>query len=165
MDRLFQYPALPGYRITLNDLQQSHDFTFIVIADKDPLLPLKNYRFIKWSRDTEVSDLLNFHIGLMPLYDDEVSRGKCGFKAIQYMSLGIPAVVSPVGVNSQIVDDQINGFVCDKEEEWKDKLTWLISNTASRAAMGKAARVKIEKNYSVHSASPLFLDLFETSVD
>ena len=80
----------------LQDLQSSYEFSFIVIADKDPQLPLKNYQFIKWSRDKETDDLLNFHIGLMPLYDDEISKGKCGFKAIQYMSLGIPAIVSPV---------------------------------------------------------------------
>ena len=145
----------------LKELQETVDFTFIVIADIDPRLPLKNYRFIKWNRETEAADLLNFHIGLMPLYDDEISRGKCGFKAIQYMSLGIPAIVSPVGVNSKIVDNGINGFVSNEDNEWKESLLYLLNNKAARQEMGTAARKKIQDSYSVSSAAPLFLDLVD----
>ena len=105
--------------------------------------------------------MLNFHIGLMPLHDDEISKGKCGFKAIQYMSLGIPGVVSPVGVNSKIVDDGLTGYVCNTLEEWKDKLESLLNNAQLRASMGAAARLKIENNYSVTSSAPLFLQLFD----
>jgi glycosyltransferase involved in cell wall biosynthesis len=144
----------------LQELQAKYPFKFIVIADKDPKLPLQHYRFTKWSRDKEAEDLLQFHIGLMPLYDDEISKGKCGFKAIQYMSLGIPAVVSPVGVNSIIVDDTISGFVCHSSAEWKDKLELLLNNSKLRASMGVAARKKIEKAYSVTSSTRLFLNLF-----
>lgn len=145
----------------LKALQEIHDFTFIVIADKDPVLPLKKYRFIKWTREKEVDDLLNFHIGLMPLFDDEISRGKCGFKAIQYMSLGIPAVVSPVGVNAEIVDDKVNGFVCETEEDWKNKLEKLLTDPALRKEMGTIARKKIEERYSVKNTEGLFLALFD----
>ena len=97
-------------------LQEKYDFTFIVIANKDPQLPLKNYRFIYWSKETEIADLLQLHIGLMPLNNTELEKGKCGFKAIQYMSLGIPAVVSPVGVNLLIITDGENGFVAADEQ-------------------------------------------------
>lgn len=144
----------------LRALQDKIDFTFVVIADRDPLLPLKNYRFIPWQRETEVQDLLNFHIGLMPLSNDDLSKGKCGFKAIQYMSLGIPAVVSPVGVNSRIVDNGINGFLCEDAEEWKVRLEQLLSDPISREKMGQAARRKIELAYSVRSSTKQFLDLF-----
>lgn len=144
----------------LEELQEKYDFTFIVIADKDPALPLKKYKFIKWSKETEAQDLLKFHIGLMPLYDDDISKGKCGFKAIQYMSLGIPAVVSPVGVNSKIVDDGINGFVCSSPEEWKNKLTQLLTDAELRTVFGAAARQKIEDNYSVHATKDSFIHLF-----
>ncbi len=144
----------------LKELQETHDFTFIVIADKDPQLPLKNYRFIRWNKDTEAEDLLHFHIGLMPLYDDELSKGKCGFKAIQYMSLGMATVVSPVGVNSLIVDDGINGYVCNGPREWKEKLELLLNDPAARSEMGKRARQKIEEQYSVEATKHLFKDLF-----
>jgi glycosyltransferase involved in cell wall biosynthesis len=144
----------------LKDLQERYDFIFVVIADKDPALPLKKYKFIKWNSQTEADDLLNFHIGLMPLYDDEISKGKCGFKAIQYMSLGIPAVVSPVGVNTKIIDDGLTGYVCNTPEEWKYRLESLLNNAQLRASMGLVARLKIENYYSVKSSAPLFLQLF-----
>lgn len=144
----------------LQELQQQYDFIFYVIADKDPALPLKNYRFIKWSKATEAKDLLNFHIGLMPLYDNEIAKGKCGFKAIQYMSLGIPAVVSPVGVNSQIVDEGLNGFLSAAPQQWKQHLEILLKDATLRAAMGTAARKKIEDHYSVTATKDLFVSLF-----
>jgi glycosyltransferase involved in cell wall biosynthesis len=144
----------------LQKLQDQYDFTFIVIADKDPHPALKKYRFIKWNRETEVEDLLNFHIGLMPLYDDDISKGKCGFKAIQYMSLGIPAVVSPVGVNTEIVEDGINGFLCVPESDWKKRLEELIQNSSLRSDLGLAARKKIKEKYSVEATATMFLELF-----
>jgi glycosyltransferase involved in cell wall biosynthesis len=145
---------------TLRRLQEEVDFTFIVIADKDPQLPLKNYRFIKWKQETEIDDLLTFHIGLMPLYDDDISKGKCGFKAIQYMSLGIPAIVSPVGVNCDIVDDGKNGFVCEGETEWYDRMSQLIRDPFLRQRMGIEARKKIEDSYSVTATRDQFISLF-----
>jgi glycosyltransferase involved in cell wall biosynthesis len=144
----------------LQRLQEKYDFTFYVIADRDPQLPLKNYEFVPWRRETESEDLLRFHIGLMPLTDDEISRGKCGFKAIQYMAMGIPPVVSPVGVNTEIVEDGVNGFICDKEKEWEDALTRLLTDKALRIRIGAEARNKIESAYSVTSTSELFLKNF-----
>ena len=144
----------------LQRLQVCYDFIFFVIADKDPHLPLKNYRFIKWIRNNEVADLLHFHIGLMPLLDDEISKGKCGFKAIQYMSLGLPSVVSPVGVNTEIVEDGVNGFICHTLNDWEEKLSLLLMNTPLRIAMGKTARDKIKSKYSVKATEDLFLKLF-----
>lgn len=144
----------------LDELQKSFDFTFIVIADKDPKLPLRKYKFIKWNKEKEAEDLLRFHIGLMPLYDDEISKGKCGFKAIQYMSLGIPAVVSPVGVNAEIVNHGINGFVCGTEADWKNCLTQLLTGVELRGRMGKAARLTIEDRYSVTATKSTFMNLF-----
>lgn len=154
-------PYLDLVMPVLKDLQETHDFDFVVIADKDPQLLLKNYHFIKWSREREADDLLRFHIGLMPLFDDEISKGKCGFKAIQYMSLGIPAVVSPVGVNSIIVENGVEGFVCDSDQDWKNSLHKLLMDATLRTTMGTAARKKIENNYSVLSSTSAFLYLFK----
>ena len=145
----------------LQRLQERIDFTFYVIADQDPKLPLKNYQFIRWKRDTETEDLLRFHIGLMPLTDDVISRGKCGFKAIQYMALGIPPLVSPVGVNTDIVQDDKNGYICDQENEWEEKLEKLLLQAELRQRIGAAARKKIEQHYSVYSTKDLFLSIFK----
>ncbi len=90
----------------------------LAIADKDPLLPIPQNTFLSWSKATEISDLEKIDIGIMPLPDDEWSKGKCGFKALQYMALEIPAVASPVGVNTTIIQEGINGFLCTTDEEW-----------------------------------------------
>jgi glycosyltransferase involved in cell wall biosynthesis len=144
----------------LQKLQEKIDFTFAVIADKDPKLPLKKYRFIPWRKDTEIQDLLTIHIGVMPLYNNPIEKGKCGFKAIQYMALGIPALVSPVGVNSEIVNDAEDGFVCRNNEEWENCLTQLLQSTEKRIKMGAAAKYKIEAKYSVLASKDLFTSLF-----
>lgn len=76
------------------------------------------------------------------------------------MSLGIPAVVSPVGVNSQIVDEGVNGFVCQESIDWKQRLELLLKDADLRTVMGRAARKKIEDHYSVTATKDLFISLF-----
>jgi glycosyltransferase involved in cell wall biosynthesis len=100
-------------------------------------------------------------IGIMPLPDDEWANGKCGFKALQYMALRIPAVVSPVGVNTKIVDHGVDGFLASTPDEWLKSLTSLIENENLRKEMGIAGRSKIISHYSVISTSSSFLSLFE----
>jgi glycosyltransferase involved in cell wall biosynthesis len=145
----------------LQRLQEKLDFDFFVIADKDPKLALKNYRFIEWNAATEVNDLLNFHIGLMPLTDDEITRGKCGFKAIQYMSLGIATIVSPVGVNTTLITDGKDGLYAAGESEWEEKISLLLQDAVLRKELGDAARVKIEAVFSVNATKESFISLFE----
>jgi glycosyltransferase involved in cell wall biosynthesis len=133
---------------------------FIVIADQPPVLDFK-FRFIPWNKETEIVDLFLLDIGIMPLPDDDWSKGKCGFKALQYMALKIPALVSPVGVNTKIIDEGINGFLCRTPDEWQLKLEYLIQNPALREKMGLQGKQKVEEYYSVTSNSPNFLSLFE----
>jgi glycosyltransferase involved in cell wall biosynthesis len=96
----------------------------------------------------------------MPLLDDKWARGKCGFKALQYMALGIPALVSPVGVNTKIVDPGINGYICQNEGDWKASLRELLTNKNLWQEMSRNTRIKIEDYYSVRSNSDNFLKLF-----
>jgi glycosyltransferase involved in cell wall biosynthesis len=133
----------------LQRLEKKYDFEFLVIANKNPQLPLKNFRFKEWNLETEISDLLEMHIGLMPLTDDPISRGKCGFKAIQYMALGIPALVTPLEANLAIVDEGVNGYFCDSANEWEAKMALLLEDAQLRQEMGRAARKKIVEQYSV----------------
>jgi glycosyltransferase involved in cell wall biosynthesis len=144
----------------LQDLESNYAFEFRVIADKNPLLPLNSFRYLPWQKETEIDDLIGFHIGVMPLFDNEITRGKCGFKAIQYMSIGIPALVSPVAVNAKIVDHGINGFHCQTKEDWYNYLELLIKNVALRTEMGLAARKKIVEHYSIEANKETFLSLF-----
>ena len=97
----------------------------------------------------------------MPLPADVWSKGKCGFKALQYMALGIPAVVSGVGVNAEIVDHGINGCVCNSKEEWFSSLEKLITDSAFLRKLSEKTREKIVNNYSVKSNTENFLSLFK----
>jgi glycosyltransferase involved in cell wall biosynthesis len=144
----------------LKRLQEQYDFCFTVIADTDPQLTLKNYHFIRWQAATENEDLLQLDIGIMPLTPNEWSEGKCGFKLIQYFAAGIPAVASPVGVNKQIIEQEVNGFLCSNEEEWEKALICLLKNTALREQMGKKGRGKVVERYSIQSQREPFLRLF-----
>ena len=136
-------------------------FRLVVIADKKPSLAVQSLTFLPWLKDREIEDLLQLDIGIMPLSDDVWTRGKCGFKALQYMALGIPAVASPVGVNTEIIDHGVNGFLCTTEEEWFTCLKSLIDHPALRERMGQQGRRKIIDHYSVLSNTPTFLSLFE----
>jgi glycosyltransferase involved in cell wall biosynthesis len=142
-------------------LEKEFHFTFRVISDREPDFKLKSLEFIKWNEATEIADLIKIDIGLMPLSPDKWSEGKCGFKALQYMALGIPALVSPVGVNTKIVDHGINGFVCTTDEEWFQALSQLLTDRDLLQEMGSRTRVKIEQHFSIQSNTENFLRLFE----
>ncbi|MCS7003806.1 MAG: glycosyltransferase family 4 protein [Cytophagales bacterium] len=145
----------------LQELEQSYDFEFLVISNQKPNFSLRSLVYIQWNKDTEIEDLLRMNVGIMPLVRDAWSEGKCGFKALQYMALGIPAIVSPIGVNTKIVDNGVNGFLCDSPQEWKDALVALLKEPQLRVRMGIAARRKVVEHYSVLSNTPNFLSLFE----
>lgn len=144
----------------LRELEREFDFEFLVIANRPPEFELRSLRFQNWCEETEVADLLQMDIGFMPLADNDWTRGKCGFKAIQYMALGIPALVSPVGVNPKIVDDGANGYVCGDTETWVARARELMLDLEKRRAFGAAARQKIVENYSLASQREAFLKLF-----
>lgn len=145
----------------LKDLEQSYAIDFLVISNQNPLLPLQNFRFVKWKKETEIEDLGQIQIGVMPLTDDAWAKGKCGFKALQYMSIGIPSLVSPVGVNTKIITHGVNGFLCSTPQEWRDTLITLIENENLRLEIGEKAKDTVEKNYSVKANEKNFIGLFQ----
>lgn len=114
-----------------------------------------------WNPLTEVEDLSSLDIGIMPLPDDEWSRGKCGLKGLQYMALGIPTVMSPVGVNAEIIDDGVNGFLAASTEEWVEKLSLLIDSIDARRALGARGRETVEQRYSVLANRHRYLELID----
>jgi len=118
----------------------------------------------EWRLDREVEDLQSFDIGLMPMPDNEWTHGKCAFKALQYMAVGIPVICSPVGMNSEVVQDGVNGFLADSEAEWFEKLSLLIEDRGLREAMGRRGRAAVEERYSVKANFPKFLRVLEDAV-
>ncbi|MDF9795196.1 glycosyltransferase involved in cell wall biosynthesis [Catalinimonas alkaloidigena] len=145
----------------LQQLEKVYAFRFVVISNRPPEMKLKNLHFIPWKEATEIDDLLQLHIGIMPLPDDLWAKGKCGFKALQYLSLGIPALVSPVGVNAKIVAQGVNGYLCSSDQEWYDSLSKLLNDQELRTRMGAAGRNKVEEEYSVKANTSNFLGLFK----
>ena len=136
------------------------DFEFRVISNQPPTLPLRSLMFLPWNKDTEIADLLSFHVGLMPLEDDLWAKGKCAFKALQYMALGIPALVSPVGMNTEVVQHGQNGFICATPADWEASLRQLLADAELRQRLGQTARQTIEQRYSVRANTANFLALF-----
>ena len=137
------------------------DFEFRVISNQPPALMLRSLVFLPWRKDTEIADLLGFHVGLMPLEDDFWAKGKCAFKALQYMALGIPPLVSPIGMNTEVVQHGQNGFVCATPAEWEVSLRQLLADVQLRQRLGAAARNTVEQRYSVRANTSNFLALFQ----
>ncbi len=132
----------------------------MVIADRAPNLNLKRLVFVPWRAETEMDDLNRIDIGVMPLPDDEWSKGKCGFKILQYMALAIPAVASAVGANDTIIQQGESGYLCNNDEEWFQALCHLILDPDKRLQTGKLGQRVVRERYSVQSNSSNFLSLF-----
>jgi glycosyltransferase involved in cell wall biosynthesis len=143
----------------LQSIEKKYPIIIRIISNKDPQLPFQSAEFVPWNKETEIADLMTFDIGIMPLTDDEWAKGKCGFKALQYMALGIPCIASPVGVNSEIIKHGFNGLLCRTDLEWEADLEQLIGDQALRKRLGNEARKTVEKNYSVSSNATNFFSL------
>ena len=115
----------------------------------------------KWQSQTEVEDLQDIDIGIMPLPDIDWTRGKCGLKGLQYMGLAIPTIMSPVGVNTDIIEHGVNGFLASTKEEWVDYLSQLIESEELRYKLGTAGRKTVEEQFSVEANKGKYLGLFE----
>lgn len=115
---------------------------------------------LPWIAAKELGDLNSFDIGIMPLPDDEWAKGKCGLKGLQYMALEIPTIMSPVGVNTEIIEQGKNGFLATGTKQWVECLEQLIESTSLRERMGKEARKTVEERYSVKSQQQNYLRAF-----
>lgn len=136
----------------LNKLSSTRQFKLIVIgASKYDRSTNFEIDFREWSLDSEVKNLLDIDIGIMPLQDTEISKGKGGFKLIQYMGLGIVSVASAVTINKEIVNDGIDSFLVETEHEWEDILDKLLSGSVDLKTVGEKARKKILNNYTVEA--------------
>jgi glycosyltransferase involved in cell wall biosynthesis len=125
----------------------------VVVADRPLELPGLEVEFRPWSLEREVACFEGMAVGLMPLADTPWARGKCAFKAIQYMALGIPAVLSPVGMNREVIEDGANGFLAGSPERWVEALDRLLSDSDLAMRVGKEGRRTAVHEYSLDVAS------------
>jgi glycosyltransferase involved in cell wall biosynthesis len=152
-------PTTAGYIRNLADvLRRVHDrhpFLLRVSGAGQPLaLPGVHVENPDWALDREVQLFNTCDIGVYPLTDNEWSKGKCGFKAIEFMACGVPVVASAVGVNRDIIQDGVNGFLASTEDEWVEKLARLLSDVELRRRFALAGRRTIEERYSLDVNAP-----------
>lgn len=115
-------------------------------------------RKVPWSAETEVEELKDIDVGVMPLKDDPWSWGKCGLKILQYYGVGVPAVCTPVGVNRDAVADGGSGYWAATEAEWIRGLSALIEDAPARQAMGLEGRRRLEDGYTLEANAPRILE-------
>ena len=153
------YFLLDSLLPVLNKLAKDYDFKLIVIGGKK-YEPNVNFEieFITWTLATEVENLYKIDIGLMPLNDDARSRGKGGFKLIQYMGLGIVSVASAITINREIISHNYDSFLYDNEQELIAILEAILANKILLSKVGYRARQKIEHNYTFKSVQESYIN-------
>lgn len=154
-------PYLEQFYPIAERLAQHYNIQLQVIANAAPATQLPFVRYIAWNAATEISDLLHFDIGIMPLNDTVWEQGKCGFKALQYMALGIPTVASGVGVNGDIIQHQHNGLIANTADEWYHCIAQLIEQPQLRQQLGRQGHQTVAERYSKQSQQDTFWSLFE----
>jgi glycosyltransferase involved in cell wall biosynthesis len=155
---------LDTLREALRELAKTEKFQLRVIGTPTYECPPLDVEVRMWHAETEVTDLDGIDIGVMPLPEDKWSKGKCGLKALQFMALGIPTICSPVGVNSQIIQDGVNGFLAKSKAEWIEKLTCLLRSPELRHRLGEAGRATVLENYSARTQAPRVYEVFKSVV-
>ncbi len=137
-------------RDALERLAKKRALTVKVICNEPPARPIAGAEneFIPWTAKGEAEALAASHAGFMPLPDTEYTRGKCGLKALQYMAVGRPVVIAPVGMNRELVTSGQNGFLASTTDEWVDAFEKLASDRDLRLRLGAAGRRTVEQRYA-----------------
>jgi len=154
-----------GLGPVLREVATRHEFVLRVSGAGAPVeIPGVSVDNPEWALADEIELFRNLDIGVYPLLDDDWARGKCGFKAIEFMACGVPVVASAVGVNREIIQDGVNGFLASTPDEWTAKLGRLIEDPALRATFGAAGRRTIEEHYSLHVNAPKLATVIRRAV-
>ena len=145
---------------TLELISKKFDIKLLAIGASHIESDILDIEIVEWTEDTEVESLSRIDVGVMPLNDSIWEKGKCGYKLIQYLALGKPVVASPIGVNKFIVDENV-GFLASSEDEWYEKIHFLVSNEATRSNFGINGKKKVEQLFSLSVTS----EMFESSLE
>lgn len=160
------YRYLLGLSNVLREVATRHEFVLRVSGAGQPVtIPGVRTEEAPWSMADEVQLFNGLDIGVYPLTDDDWSRGKCGFKAIQCMACGVPVVAAAVGVNREIITDGVDSFLASTSREWVDKLSRLLTDAELRARMAVCGRETIERRYSLAATAPLLAGVLRAAVE
>lgn len=120
----------------------------LIMSDTKPNNLGAPFTHIKWNPEVEYPAISQFDIGLMPLNDNKFTRGKCSFKILQYMAVGAPAIASPVGMNNEVIEDGKSGFLARSNNDFLEKISYLIDNPNERAKFGARGKELFQKKYT-----------------
>jgi hypothetical protein len=119
---------------------------------------------LPWASETEARLLAESDVGIAPLPDTAFTRGKCGFKVLQYMAAGLPVVASPVGASADYVEDGRTGFWAETPEEWVEAVRCLASDARLREQLGRAGRARVQSEFDFTVLGPMVCDLIEQAM-
>jgi len=157
----FVKPLVP----LLVDAAKRHDLAVRVVGAGPQTEAPPRFEFLPWSERQEIALIQGMDIGIMPLPDEPWARGKCGYKLIQYMACGLPVIASPVGVNCDIVEHGVDGFLASTPQDWAEAIGTLANDADLRRAMGEAGRAKIERAYSLAVHGPRLARMIRGVID
>jgi glycosyltransferase involved in cell wall biosynthesis len=123
-----------------------------------------NINWIDWTTDSEIEEIKKFNVGIMPLDDDLWSKGKCGFKLIQYMACNLPVIASPIGANVDLVDNGTNGFLATSIDEWTRSVLYLAENPEEAISMGQKGYNRFRENYSLEAVADRYISIIKSSM-
>lgn len=145
----------------LSHLGKESPVRLIIIGGKTLSIPNVDVVEMPWHEDSEISYINTFDVGVMPLPDDDWSRGKCAFKIIQYMACGVPVIASPVGANLDVLNKSCGSFA-NGSEQWLQALRYMRDNPEKREAMGRFGRERIESDFSLQRNLPLMISIIKS---
>jgi glycosyltransferase involved in cell wall biosynthesis len=145
----------------IEQLTKKYSIKIYVIGDPEFKFTNVKVEAIQWNERSEISDLQKIDIGLYPLPDEEWVYGKSGLKALQYMALGIPTIASAIGANFRVIENDISGYLVTTENEWYEKIEFLLLNPEIRKRIGEQARLRVENYYSIKANRDTYLTILK----
>ena len=155
-------PSLSRLREPLKALTSAHpdlQVELLAVGGRAPELPGLRVREEPWSEESELAFLRTVDIGLMPLPDNAWTRGKCAYKALQYMAAGIPVVADDVGVSAKVVGHDEGGLIAADLSDWTALLAELADDPQLRARLGGGGRARVAKDFSVEMWAPRLAEI------
>lgn len=117
---------------------------------------------IDWASPTATRDAMQgVDVGLYPLLENNFNPYKCGFKALEYMALGIPVIVTPVSVSADIVRDGVDGYICASDDAWVQAIESLVKDVALRKKMGEYGMEQVKAHYSTKGVASVLAEKFK----
>ena len=157
----FEKHLLPQRNWIKKIQEENADIEFHIVGITEDMELGKNAKYIPWTEDSEVREIQQFDVGIMPLQDSLWEKGKCSYKIIQYFACGIPAIASPVGMNTEVVLPHINGFLATTEKDWLHAIQTLKVDKELRHTFGQNGRSMVEDHYSIQVTAQKWIEIIK----